>query len=166
MKIFQMRVFFIFIAVIFLLSACVGKESANQNANLAENNKKNANLNPPKDDIEEFAKIVNLSLTPEEVTWRETDAQNSKKLIAVLKFSAQDTQTIVSQAEKHKPAVPAELDAETWFPPELIAKSQESGDETLKGSEFAANDFFLNDYKNGRVVRINDSNFFVLELSN
>jgi hypothetical protein len=166
MKFFQAKLFFLYLISAILFSACGESEGANQNANGA-NQTANAdsNVNSTKYNTEDFGEIINLPFTPEEVMWRETGSQNTKKLIAVLKFSAQDAQTIAAQAEKHKLAAPAELEAENWFPPELIAKSQESGDESLKGNVYAANDFYSETYKNGKLTRINDTDYFVLEMT-
>jgi hypothetical protein len=165
MKIFRAMQLFAFLSLVFLLSGCVGGDTANKRtSNRAQNS--NANASPAKDDVEEFTKLVNLFVTPEEVVWRETETQNGKKLIAVLNYSPQDAQTIVAQAEKYRPALSGELDAEDWFPPELIAKSQESGDEILKGKNYGANDFFSESYKNGKITRIEGTDYFVLELSN
>jgi hypothetical protein len=164
MKFFQAKLIFLSLACIFSLSACAGKD-ANQNSNGAnQNSSVETNANVVKDDTEEFGKVVNLTILPEEVSWRETNAKESKKLIAVLRFSAADAQTIVQQAEKYKPAIASVVDAEDWFPPELIAKSQQTGDETLKGAQYAADDFYSEAYKSGKLTRISDTNFFVLEL--
>ncbi len=167
MKFFQAKLVFLFLTSLFLFSACGRSENANQKANSA-NQAANADSNSDstKDDTEEFGRIVSLPYVPEETTWRETTSQNTKKLIAVLKFSASDAQAIVAQSEKYKPAAPAELEAENWFPPELIAKSQQSGDESLKGNAYAANDFISREYKDAKLTRINETNYFVLELTN
>lgn len=165
MKIFfQAKLFFVFLAGAFVFSACGSAANTNQTTNSA-NNQSSANSNSTKDDAEEFGKLVNMPAMPEEVTWRETDAKDSKKLIAVLKFSSQNAQAVVAEAEKHKPAVPAALEAENWFPPELIAKSQESGDESLKGTTYGANDFFSETFRNGKLTRISDTDYFVLEMT-
>ncbi|MGC2237676.1 MAG: hypothetical protein WA584_16050 [Pyrinomonadaceae bacterium] len=167
MKFFQANLFLVFLAGAFFLSGCGRGGNVNQkvnSANQAANADSNANLT--QDDTEDLGKIVSLPYVPEETTWRETNSQGAKKMIAVLKFSNSDAQAIVAQAEKYKPAVPAELEAENWFPPELIAKSQESGDESLKGNAYAANDFISRDYKDAKLTRISDTNYFVLELAN
>lgn len=167
MKIFRVLRFFVFLTFASLLSGCVGGDSANKkNANGAQHTNANTNASQTKDDAEDFSKIVTLSVIPEEVIWRETEVPNGKKLLAVLKYSAPDAQAVAGQAEKHRPAIAAELDAEDWFPPELVAKSQESGDEILKGKSYAANDFFSETYKNGKLTRIEGTDYFVLELSN
>lgn len=165
MKFFQAKLFFAIIAGASFLSGCGGSGNVNQQVNSANQAANiNSDSNLTKDDTEDLGKIVSLPYVPEETAWRETGSQNTKKLIAVLKFSASDAQAIVAQAEKYKPAALAELDAEDWFPPELIAKSQESGDESLKGNTYAANDFISRDYKDAKLTRISDTNYFVLEL--
>ena len=167
MRFFQPKAFFVFfasIASIFLFSACgTSNENSNQNANSNKSqNIANANVDATKDDLEDFAKIAKLPFKPEEVSWRET---SDKKLIAVLKFSATDAQSLITNIEKQKPVQNAELNAENWFPPELVAKSQQSGDELLKGKVYSAQDFFLAPYNNGKITRIDDTNYLILELS-
>ncbi len=153
---------------IFLLNACAGNKTANTNS-FAQGVDSNIQV-VAKDDIEELGKIIKLPSLPEEATYSEINindgnsATNKKKLVAVLEFSAENANQIVAQAEKYNPSAPADVDAENWFPPELVAKSQETGDDFLKGSSYAANDFLQSPYINGRLMRINDTNYFVLEL--
>ena len=159
-----------FFLSIFLFSACGKNETAN-NANLPTNqtaNYNNDNKTPPMDDIEELERIIKLPFHPEEATWRETDLKTSngeKKLIVVVQFLSEDANKIVEQAEKYTPAVAVEVDAEDWFPAELIAQSQISGDINLKGKSYAANDFFESPYTNGKITRIDTTDYFVLELT-
>lgn len=172
------RLIFILLISICWLSACKEYDNSNINTNVnsalanqaanAEN--KNA---PTRDDTVELGKIINLPFTPEEADWREdapstqnnSNRQTVRKITAVIKFSEEDAQKIVRQAETYKPAESAVISTEDWFPAELIAQSQLSGDETLKGTAYAANDFFHQAYNNGRIARINDTNYFVLELN-
>lgn len=164
-----------------LFAAC------SESSNVADSNASNRTANVAdetrtavSDDLSELATLVRLPEIPvnpetadepetrdrEEVVWQEIETANpkGKKLIAVLRYSPEITAQIVESAEKHRPAAPADVDAETWFPPELVAKSQETGDEALKGNSFSANDFLQPPYVNGRLTRINDTNYFVLEL--
>jgi hypothetical protein len=82
-----------------------------------------------------------------------------------MKFTEQDAGNLIAQVEKHRPAEAVEVDTEQWFPAELIAQSQLSGNETLKGNAYAPTDFIQLPYKNGRLIKIENSNYFVLELS-
>ncbi|HMS39726.1 MAG TPA: hypothetical protein PKE69_05830 [Pyrinomonadaceae bacterium] len=160
MRFFPQNAFCLF-CLLFLLSACSSPVS-NSSLTINKHNNSNTNTEATKDDIEDFAKIVKLPFQPEEVSWRESA---DKKIIAVLKFSAADANNLTTQIEKQKPAQNAGLNAENWFPPELIAQSQQSGDETLKGKEYSAADFFLAPYTKGKITRIDETNYFVLELS-
>jgi hypothetical protein len=159
-----------FLLSIFLLSACVNNET-DKNANLSANktaNYANENKIPPKDDVEELERTIKLPFHPEEATWRETDlnaAKGEKKITAVLKFLSEDANKIIAQAETYKPVVAVDIDAEDWFPAELIAQSQLSGDGNLKGKSYAANDFLQQPYTNGKITRIDDTDYFVLELT-
>jgi hypothetical protein len=40
-----------------------------------------------------------------------------------------------------------------------------SGDDTLSGQAYAANAFFQDAYNDGRVIKVDDSDYFVLELN-
>lgn len=156
-----------------LFGACSRLDSADRNDNSAVNHTtKTSDAAATKDDVEELGKIIKLPVAPEEATYRESggnndgnDAANEKKLTAVLKFSADGAARTVEQAEKIKPAVTVQVEAEDWFAAELIAQSQLSGDETLKGVEFAADEFFQAPYSAGKITRIGETNYFVLELA-
>ena len=167
MKISQAKLIFSLALSIFLLNACAGNKIENTNS-FAQG--VDSSIEVVKDDIEELGKIIQLPFVPEETTYREINlnnknpAPNKKKLVAVLKFSAEHANQIVAQAQKYNPPVPADVDAEDWFPPELVAKSQETGDDFLKGAAYTANDFLQSPYSNGKLTRINDTNYFVLEL--
>lgn len=160
-----------------MLNACSGNKPTNENSS-APNSNQTANVKVgivTQDNIEELGKIVKLPVEPEETTYSEfdaagkninanTDAPNGKKIVAVLKFSEKDAAQIVAQAEKYGAPAPLDVEAESWFPPELVAKSQETGDEVLKGVSYSAQDFVQPPYQKGRLTRINDTNYFVLEM--
>ncbi len=168
MKISQAKLILGLALSIFLLNACAGYKTANTNSS-AQGVDSNIEI-VAKDDVEELGKIIKLPFVPEEATYREINlndsnsAPNKKKLVVVLKFSIENANQIVAQAEKYNSPAPADIDAENWFPPELVAKSQETGDDFLKGAAYAANDFLQSPYVNGKLTRINDTNYFVLEL--
>ena len=168
MKISQAKSIVSLALSIFLLNACAGNKTSNTNSFAQGVDSKTEVV--AKDDLEELGKIIKLPFVPEEATYSEVNLNdrnpptNQKKFVAVLKFSAENANQIVAQAEKYNPPAPADIDAENWFPPELVAKSQETGDDFLKGVAYAANDFIQSPYINGRLMRINDTNYFVLEL--
>lgn len=168
------------LAVLLCATACsdsnvVNSNAANQTVNSGD--KKRAEVS---DDLAGLSALVRLPEVPsrsetadepetrdrEEVVWHEVETSDpkGKKLTAVLKYSPEVTAKIIESAEKHKPAALADVDAEDWFPPELVAKSHEAGDAALKGVEYAANDFLQPPYTTGRLTRINNTDYFVLEL--
>lgn len=164
MKIFRKKIITVFVFNLFLLNGCSKIETGNPNVNQTAqaNQASNGNLSAAKDDLEELGKIINLPVMPEEAMWRD----EAKKITAVIRFAPADAENIAGQAAAYKPAgVAADIDAESWFPAELIAQSQLSGDETLKGTAFAANDFLREPYNQGKITRIDNTNYFVLELT-
>jgi hypothetical protein len=158
---------------IFLLNACSRIETANQNGNssqakqAANNSVEKIGVETVKDGVDELGQSIKLNFTPEETTWREENltAPNGKKLIAILKFSNEDTDNVVRDAEKYRPAEASSIDTETWFPAELIAQSELSGDQSLKGASFAADDFLQSPYVKGKLTRIINTNYFILEMT-
>lgn len=178
MKFFPKKSIYFLLSAVLLLNAC--GENANVNTN-QETNKtdeiSNENANVAKDDVAELSRIINLPFDPDESSvWREIDltpnianeknsGKSDRKLIAVLKFTPEQTAEIVKRAETYKPSVPAVLEPESWFPPELTAQSQASGDETIKGNSYAANDFVKTPYTDGKLTRIVNTDYFILELT-
>lgn len=88
----------------------------------------------------------------------------TRKLTAVLVFSAQDSQKLLNSLREQGPGDEAEIAAESWFPEELIAKSEMSGDADLRGRSYAAGPFLSETYKDGRVIHIEETEIFILEL--
>ena len=146
-----------------LLPACRGSGNKSANSKASAANQANENANTTKTNVEELGVIVNVQYEAEDVVWKEDTAH--KKVIAVLRFSPADSAKLVAEAEKVRPAELANISSETWFPAELIAQSEMSGDDDLKGQSYAANQFFQEPYTNGRIVRIENTDYFVLELS-
>lgn len=141
---------------------CSGNGNKPVNSKTAANSA-NENTNTTRTNVEELGLIVNVPYEAEDVAWKEDAAH--KKVIAVLRFSPADSAKLVAEAEKIKPAEATNISSESWFPAELIAQSEISGDDNLKGQSYAANQFFQEPYTNGRIVRIETTDYFVLELS-
>lgn len=165
--------FLLWLAMISIASCSGGGGQSESNGNAKVNTNTTAATNAAgngassNDDTAELGTRVLLPIVPEEVKWREEPVRNSdaKKLIAVLKYPEAESGNLVAQASKHRPAERVELAAEDWFPEELVAQSQMAGDDSLKGNAYAAKDFLQMPYKTGRLVKIENSNYFVLELS-
>lgn len=142
-------------------------------------NSKIANIgedqNEAKDNAEELAQLIKIPFETEEAIFKIEPLGNNpnsdrapgptdSKLTAVLKFKPEDAQKIIEQAKTYKQPTENSISAENWFPPELVAKSQESGDESIKGEAYAPNDFAQTPYLNGTLTHITGTDYFVLEL--
>ena len=158
-----------------LLAACTGavSENANTNAAVNRNAEANTNANLAKSNVDEFEMTVKLPAHPQDVVWREEELGKSdgrvpgptdRKLTAVILFAKEDADKIVEQAAAYRPGAPVTLNAENWYPDELAAISQLSADKSFKGTTYAANDFLQPPFSEGKITRVEDSNFFILEL--
>lgn len=136
--------------------------SANSNAVNTAANESSNNANVANANVEELRLLIAMPYEPEEAVWRGTD---QKKLIAVLRFSGTDADKLVEDAKKIRPPTSAKISSESWFPAELIAQGDISGDDTLKGATYAANNFFQPPFNDGKLTRIEGTDYFVLELS-
>lgn len=145
------------------------RDDINKNVNLNVD----PNANVAEDNEAELTSLINLPFEPEENVYRvdqpngsanNSSAKNGNKLTAVLKFNSDDAEKLVEEI-KSKGVIPeAKIDPEPWFPAELIAKSQTSGDESIKGIGYKADVFYKNPYTSGTLTRVNDTDYFVLIL--
>lgn len=161
---FQRAPILAFIACVTLIASCVGDKKIALNSNAGPvANQANENANTAKTNVEELGVLVNVPYEAEDIVWKEDGA--NKKLVAVLRFSPVDAAKLVAEAEKFRLPQPVNLASESWFPAELIAQSDLSGDDTLNGKSYAANNFLQDPYTVGSIVRIENTDYFVLEVS-
>jgi len=146
-----------------MLAGCSGSSTANSNS-AANANTEHATANDAaKTNAEELGMLVNLPYESDEVYWKNDEAK--KKITAVLKFAPNEANRLVSDAVRVREPESVSLTPESWFPPELVAQSELSGDDTIKGKSYAATVFLQDPYNEGRIVRIDDTDYFVLEVS-
>ncbi|NNE99217.1 MAG: hypothetical protein HKN25_09390 [Pyrinomonadaceae bacterium] len=148
------------------------RPDVNQNSNITVD----ANANIADDSAIRLKELINLPYEPtEDSPWKEMPIGNQmadnrvpgptdRKLTAVLKFSKEDTQRIVESAEKKGKSFEKSIESESWFPAELIANSQTTGDNTIKGVAYGVEDFVKPPYSVGTLIRVNNSEYFVLTL--
>ena len=67
--------------------------------------------------------------------------------------------------QKIAPATPAAFIPLEWFPEELIAQSEIAGDQSLKGKQYDARDFVQAPYTKGRLIKLEQPGYFILELT-
>lgn len=127
------------------------------------------NANVAEDNMPELNSLINLPFEPVENIYKEGEIRemtesDGSKLIAVLKFNEADEKSLINQLESKGEAFETKVESEPWFPAELIAKSQTSGVGSIKGVKYNAELFLKGSYKKGIIIKINETNYFVLIL--
>lgn len=144
--------------------ACGGPPSGNSNANSAvASNTAGQPDGSARTNVEELGMLINVPYESEESFWKEDVAD--QRVIAVLRFPASEAGRLVADAERIQSPKPATVTPEGWFPPELIAQADMSGDDQLKGISYSANAFYQPPYNSGSIIRVENTDYFVLELS-
>ncbi|HVF30649.1 MAG TPA: hypothetical protein VNA22_06740 [Pyrinomonadaceae bacterium] len=153
----------LFVLAIQILISC-SSPAANQNANTTTGNASSSvSKVVPKDNAEEFAMLVTLPFEAEEVAWNEN--AESKSLIAVVRFSPEDTAKLSTELAKTRAGTPETLSVEAWYPAELIAQAELSGESSLKGKTYPAQTFLNPPYTKGKITQIDNTDYFVLQIS-
>ncbi len=147
------------------------RPEVNENANV--NIDPNANV--AEDNETELNSLINLPFEPDENVYREDTVGKSantnrvpgptdRKITAVLKFSKENTEKLLDQLKESGNSFESKIESEPWFPAELIAKSQTTGDATIKGTGYKADIFFKTPFNSGTLMRVNDTDYFILTL--
>jgi hypothetical protein len=150
------------IAMFVFSTGCTSDSSKNGNGNLMPSSGAVANQDSPSDKLEDLKLLIRVPYEAEDAVWR-VDPR-TKKLTAVIIFTPEDSAKLLAELKTKGEGTSAEIALESWFPEELIAKSEMSGDSELRGTSYSADPFFLDPYKNGRVIHIEETEIFVIEL--
>ena len=151
-----------FIFSVGVLSSCSGADSSNVNA--GSNAANQSALDPKKgnDSAEELGSLVQLPFEPEEVTWRATDLDGKKRLVAVVLLTEADHRTF--SAKHGAMGNDVQVNVEPWFPVELVTMGETSGENTIGGKASPAMEFYQPPYTGGSVIFIPDTNYLILDL--
>ena len=159
-----LRTAFIVLPIIIFALGCGPKpDQANTSSAGANVNANTDTQNGARTKVEDLSLLVNMPFDAQDVTWKQSKDQ--KKITAVLRFDPEDTTKVTAECEKFGPVQDASVDAQSWFPDELTEQSDLHGDAPLKGKAYPANPFFQDAYQSGRIVRIEGTDYFVLELA-
>ena len=153
-----------FLLAIQILTGC-GSPARNVNTGNASASANSSSTSKivPKDNVEEFAILVHLPYEPEEVAW--TEDPTGKTLTAVVRFSPENTAKMSAEAAKLGAATPETLSVASWYPAELIAQGELSGESTLQGTSYPAESFLNPPYTQGKLTRIENTDYFILHIS-
>ena len=126
-------------------------------------------------DIERLSQQITLPVRPAAALWRQEvlGKQNSSvpgptdhRLIAVLRYDEQDARALVEKVGgESKEANVGNVDVEPWFPEEVkkLARKNDDG-AMLEGAAYDADSFLRAPYSSGKLVRVGETNYFVLKL--
>ena len=146
-----------------LLSGCSGSAGNSNADNVNAANSASVAQTGPKDNIDELSLLVRLPFEPEEVAWEEMPEQ--KRLIAVVRFSPENAQKMAAEIAKNGRPSPETVTVESWYPNELIAQGELTGESTVKGQSYPAEPFLNPPYTKGKITRIHDTDYFILQIS-
>ena len=146
-----------------ILPSCSGPNANNNMANAPVTNSPQAAQSGPKDNIEELGMLVRLPFVPEEVAWEEKPEQ--KKMTAVLRFSPENAAKMSAEVAKNGQATTDTLTVESWYPNELLAQSELTGESTVKGESYPAEPFLNPPYTKGKITRVENTDYFILQIS-
>jgi hypothetical protein len=148
-----------------VLAAACGSNPAANNANTvaATTNANTDTQNGARTKVEDLSLLVNMPYDVQDVVWRQSKDQ--KKITAVIHFDPDDEKKVIPEAEKFGPGQNVNIDIQSWFPDELTAQSDLHGDQPLRGKAYPANQFFQDAYNSGRIVDIDGTDYYILELT-
>lgn len=171
------------IVVVIWMTACgsnAGQAVTGKNAGGETNATRNMNQSTAKNvevrtDIEGLEKLIKLPVRPSEVKWTAEVMDNSKgsvpgpsdyRLVAVLKYDGETAEKLAGEAGTDPTAkFVGNADVKPWFPDEVksVAKTTD-GRTSLEGTRYSAAKFANPPYNNGSLVRVGETNYFVLNL--
>jgi len=158
----QLAAILLLLSQALLFISCGGRADGNT-ATPTASNSSSESANGVKTNVEELSLLINIPYEAEDIFWKEEKTQ--KKLSAVLRFDKADTNKLVADLEKNGGVADSTIEAEDWFPDELRSQSEMKGDTALKGKSYSASQFYSEPYTDGKITRINGTDFFVLELT-
>lgn len=161
----------VILALIFGIQAFNACSEPAANSNSASAKANTANASGPekegvKDNAEELGSLIKFPLEPEDLVWKEFPAKGNQKrrVLAVFQLLPDETKKLVEQASKIRPSKPVSIATEKWFPTELTTQSEMNSDEGIPAVSYAADEFFNEPFTEGSLSRVDNTDFFVLEL--
>ena len=107
--------------------------------------------------------LVRLPFQPEEVAWKEDPEK--KHLTAVLRFSPENATKMAAEIAKNGQPARETLSVESWYPAELIAQSELTGESTVTASSYPAEAFLNPPYTKGKISQVENTDYFILHMS-
>jgi hypothetical protein len=178
--------FYLVSALIIIALTATACDSSNSQAvaNTTVNNQSNASRNmnestaknvEVRTDIENLEKQINLPVRPQQVIWTAEIFDNSKgtvpgpsdyRLTALLKYDEKSAAELTQKlgAEIMETSL-GNADVKPWFPDEVKSEAKTIDGRTyLEGAKYSPDGFLRSPYRNGNLIRLGKTNYFVLNV--
>ena len=146
-----------------IFTSCSAPTGDSSSANENQGNRVASVPRKANDKPEELGMLINFTLEPEDILWQQNES--SKKVVAVFRLAEEDTKKLAESLAAKSPGAARSVAVEDWFPPELVAGGETTGGSSVDGTAYPADEFFQAPFTQGTITRINDTDFFVLELT-
>ncbi len=147
---------------VLIANGCSSRPASNVNINSAAN-LPSSNSNPTNDNVDELRSLINLPFEPEEVVWREQNASIGR-LLAVVRLSPEQFADLSKRLSSTAQGNQVQVTVERWFPAELIAMSETTGEKDLTAISYPATEFFQAPYTEGTVAVIPETDYVIVDL--
>ena len=121
-----------------------------------------------KDNADELATLIRVPFEAEDLVWKEfpasDDGKSPRRVLAVFQLTPADAKKLVENASKVRTGSPVLINNEKWFPKELITQTEVSGEEGVQATAYAADEFLIPPFNEGTLARVDNTDFFVLEV--
>ena len=150
----------------------VNDRHSNNSQNMNQPDAKNSEV---KSDIETLSKQINLPVLPVEAKWTAETLDNSKgavpgptdyRLTALLKYDEKGAKELVQrlEAEGAEKSL-GNVEISQWFPEEVKKEAKTIDDRfVLEGAKYEPDLFLRVPYTGGKLIRVGETNYFVLNL--
>ncbi len=156
--------FILLIGLLFLV-ACAEEPNANDANSNQTQEKISTSKSEVSDDFVILGERVKLPFEPDDVKWQEETFENGKKITAVIKFYREDIDKLLTMLEKVEVNEAVGIEPEEWFPDEIKAQAEQTGDATMRGTYYKTTTFQQEPFTKGTLVRITNTDYFILYLS-
>lgn len=150
--------------------ACTSPGPSNANLTNGANSSPQTSKVPVNENPDELALVIELPYLPEQAVWLDWQSRpdapgaERKALKAILLFLPKDSNSLIEEAKKVSGPERVSINTEDWFPNELVSKGELSEDQKLIGEKYSAHQFFREPFNEGTLIRIEGTDYFVVEL--
>jgi len=138
--------------------------NGSSNANAPRRNAPDASASP-NDSVEDLRSLINVPFEPEEVLWRTfSEGANGARLTAVFRLKPEDARAFTARTTETSTGRGVRSNVEEWYPPELKAMGETSGEMIVTGNSYPATEFIQSPYTKGTVLIIPETDYVILEL--